>query len=86
MLRLMGKPLKAMMVGRAVTMTRATTALNQVRHSHGVEETDEEFDQRFINYFNRPDIDHWEIRKAMNELASEFVCFVNQKYIRQSML
>ncbi|KAG9510790.1 Cytochrome c oxidase subunit 5A, mitochondrial, partial [Fragariocoptes setiger] len=34
----------------------------------GVEETDEEFDARFEAYFNRPDIDGWEIRKGINEL------------------
>lgn len=32
-------------------------------------ETDEEFDARYEAYFNRPDIDGWEIRKAMNDLA-----------------
>ena len=43
---------------------------NQVRMmSHKVEETDEEFDKRYENYFNRPDIDGWEIRKAFNDLA-----------------
>jgi len=28
----------------------------------------ERFDKHFIDYFNRPDIDGWEIRKAMTEL------------------
>uniref|UniRef100_A0A646QIK8 Cytochrome c oxidase subunit 5A, mitochondrial n=1 Tax=Hemiscolopendra marginata TaxID=943146 RepID=A0A646QIK8_9MYRI len=32
------------------------------------QETDEEFDSRYEAYFNRPEIDHWEIRKAMNDL------------------
>ena len=32
-------------------------------------ETDEEFDHRYEAYFNRSDIDHWEIRKAMNDLC-----------------
>lgn len=42
------------------------------RASHdGPKETDEEFDQRYVNFFNRNDIDHWEIRKAMNDLAGE---------------
>ncbi|TGZ37252.1 cytochrome c oxidase subunit 5A [Temnothorax americanus] len=40
------------------------------RSAHGgPKETDEEFDQRYVNFFNRNDIDHWEIRKAMNDLA-----------------
>ena len=34
-------------------------------------ETDEEFDERFIKYFSRPDIDGWEIRKGMNDLCGE---------------
>ncbi|MCL4120713.1 UNVERIFIED_CONTAM: hypothetical protein GTU68_048015 [Idotea baltica] len=36
--------------------------------SHSTE-TDEEFDNRYEAYFNRSDIDHWEIRKAMNDLC-----------------
>jgi len=31
-------------------------------------ETDEEFDARYIAYFNRKDIDGWEFRKAVNDL------------------
>ncbi|KAG8227086.1 hypothetical protein J437_LFUL007423 [Ladona fulva] len=37
--------------------------------SHAAPETDEEFDERFVKYFNRSDIDGWEIRKAMNDLC-----------------
>lgn len=48
-------------VSRAV----ATTA---VRHSSHSTETDAEFDARYEAYFNRPDIDGWEARKAMNDL------------------
>jgi len=33
-----------------------------------VVETDEEFDQRYIDYFSRADIDGWEIRKGMTDL------------------
>ncbi|XP_054160215.1 cytochrome c oxidase subunit 5A, mitochondrial-like [Oppia nitens] len=35
---------------------------------HGRKETEEEFDQRYINYFNRKDIDGWEIRKGINDM------------------
>ena len=43
-----------------------------VRGKHGGEkETDEAFDARYENYFSRPDIDGWEIRKAMNDLQGE---------------
>ncbi|VVC32729.1 Hypothetical protein CINCED_3A010248 [Cinara cedri] len=35
------------------------------------EETDEEFYARYEAYFNRKDIDGWEARKAMNDLAGQ---------------
>lgn len=34
----------------------------------GIEETEEEFDQRWANYFARPDIDGWEVRKGINDM------------------
>lgn len=34
----------------------------------GVEETDEQLDQRYLNYFSRLDIDGWEIRKGINDM------------------
>ena len=37
--------------------------------SSKVHETDAEFDARYEAFFNRPDIDGWEIRKAMGDLA-----------------
>merc|ERR1712209_53273 len=37
--------------------------------SSKVEETDAEFDARFEAYFNRPDIDGWELRKGMHDLS-----------------
>ncbi|XP_054476179.1 cytochrome c oxidase subunit 5A, mitochondrial-like [Anoplopoma fimbria] len=37
-------------------------------YSHGKQETDEEFDARWITYFNKSDIDAWELRKGMNTL------------------
>ena len=36
--------------------------------SHHSKETDEEFDCRYEAYFNRQDIDGWELRKALNDL------------------
>lgn len=35
-------------------------------YSHGKQETDEEFDARWVTYFNKPDIDAWELRKGMS--------------------
>lgn len=31
-------------------------------------ETDEQFDSRYENYFNRKDIDGWEVRQGVNDL------------------
>nr|CAD7595945.1 unnamed protein product [Timema genevievae] len=36
---------------------------------HYDNETDQEFDCRYEAYFNRTDIDGWEVRHAMNELS-----------------
>ncbi|XP_012258639.1 cytochrome c oxidase subunit 5A, mitochondrial [Athalia rosae] len=48
----------------------AVVGLPNTRASHdGPTESDEVFDARYEAFFNRPDIDHWEIRKAMNDLA-----------------
>ncbi|XP_067666705.1 cytochrome c oxidase subunit 5A, mitochondrial-like [Haliotis asinina] len=50
------------------TLRKPAIATVGVRHAHGVQESDEEFDARYEAYFNRPDIDGWEVRKAMNDL------------------
>lgn len=34
-------------------------------YSHGKQETDEEFDARWVTYFNKPDIDAWELKKGL---------------------
>ncbi|KAF6351041.1 cytochrome c oxidase subunit 5A [Rhinolophus ferrumequinum] len=48
----------------------SAAALQSVRcYSHGSQETDEEFDARWVTYFNKPDIDAWELRKGMNTLV-----------------
>lgn len=44
------------------------SAIGAIRNSSHSTETDAEFDARYEAYFNRPDIDGWEARKAMNEL------------------
>ncbi|GFS80906.1 cytochrome c oxidase subunit 5A, mitochondrial [Nephila pilipes] len=50
------------------TKTYNPVAVSALRYSSKKEESDEEFDARYEAYFNRPDIDEWEIRKAMNDL------------------
>ncbi len=37
-------------------------------YSAGQTETDEEFDARWVAYFNRADIDSWELKYGLNEL------------------
>lgn len=56
--------------GRSILLghTKAVTVTSG-RFSHNNTETDEELDARYEEYFNRPDIDGWEIRKAMNDLC-----------------
>uniref|UniRef100_A0A2S2Q594 Cytochrome c oxidase subunit 5A, mitochondrial n=1 Tax=Sipha flava TaxID=143950 RepID=A0A2S2Q594_9HEMI len=44
---------------------------NRFMSSHSVEETDEEFYSKYEAYFNRSDIDGWETRKAMADLACQ---------------
>uniref|UniRef100_A0A2R9ACF7 Cytochrome c oxidase subunit 5A, mitochondrial n=1 Tax=Pan paniscus TaxID=9597 RepID=A0A2R9ACF7_PANPA len=38
-------------------------------YSHGSHETDEEFDAFRVTYFNKPDIDAWELCKGVNTLV-----------------
>ncbi|KAB7507633.1 Cytochrome c oxidase subunit 5A, mitochondrial [Armadillidium nasatum] len=57
---------------RGVSLLRnnrvVTAGANRFMSSHSTE-TDEEFDARYEAYFNRKEIDHWEARKAMNDLC-----------------
>uniref|UniRef100_A0A8C2K474 Cytochrome c oxidase subunit 5A, mitochondrial n=1 Tax=Cyprinus carpio TaxID=7962 RepID=A0A8C2K474_CYPCA len=55
---------------RSLTRSRPqyTASVAARSYSHGKQETDEEFDARWVTYFNKPDIDAWELRKGMNTL------------------
>lgn len=44
--------------------------MSQVRHSHGKVESAAEVDARYETFFNRSDVDGWDIRKAMNDLQA----------------
>ena len=60
---------KALLVNSTQIRTRFNPANPGVPYPReGIEETDEEFDQRYINYFNKPDIDGWEVRKGINDM------------------
>ncbi|XP_037063262.1 cytochrome c oxidase subunit 5A, mitochondrial-like [Peromyscus leucopus] len=53
-----------------VSAPSPAAAVQSIRcYSHGSHETDEEFDARWVTYFNKPDIDDWELRKGMNTLV-----------------
>jgi len=49
----------------------AALATNNRLQSSKQQESDEDFDNRYINYFNRPDIDGWEIRQGMTNIHAQ---------------
>lgn len=60
---------KALPINATQIRTRFNPANPGVAYPReGIEETDDEFDQRYENYFNRPDIDGWEVRKGINDM------------------
>jgi len=70
MMRVVSQKLGAALRGAIMPSRVHFGAASQLRMmSSGPEETDEEFDARYVAYFSRPDIDGWEIRKAMNTLV-----------------
>lgn len=63
--------------GRLTSVLRGSLGLNTqraavgaVRHSSSAEPNiyDSQFDDCYVAFFDRPDIDSWEIRKGMNDL------------------
>ena len=53
----------------------AALAARRTLSTHG-DESPEEFDQRFIDYFNRPNIDGWEVRKGTFRAGNEEFHFI----------
>ncbi|XP_075215692.1 cytochrome c oxidase subunit 5A [Lycorma delicatula] len=72
MLRALASTVRSTSRGILVQGLKPVTAVPG-RFSHGEAESDEEFDERFEKYFNRPDIDGWEIRKGINDLLGHDV-------------
>lgn len=64
MLRAVGHRLQAAAVA-AKAFKPSVVAVRLAHHDH---ETDDEFDARYVSYLSRPNIDGWEVRKAMNDL------------------
>ncbi|CAG9814905.1 unnamed protein product [Phaedon cochleariae] len=61
--------LRAQSIFRTALSASRTNAASSTRlmSSHSTE-TDDQFDARYENFFNRKDIDGWEIRRGVNEL------------------
>jgi cytochrome c oxidase subunit 5a len=57
----------------AAALARSPTVTATIQSAccyfHGSHETDEEFDACWVIYFNKPDIDAWELHKGMNTLV-----------------
>lgn len=69
MLRFVGRQVNSIVKNSVIPRT-ASAVQNQVRASHDEpEETEEEFNKRYVDYLNRPELDDWEIRQVMNKLA-----------------
>lgn len=49
---------------KMISASRPAAPLASRCYSHGKVETDEEFDARWVTYFNKPDIDAWELKKG----------------------
>ncbi|XP_046999316.1 cytochrome c oxidase subunit 5A, mitochondrial [Schistocerca americana] len=68
MMRTVALRLHSSLRGLAFKNRAACSAIpSRLMSSHT--ETDEEFDARYEAFFNREDIDGWEVRKAMNDLV-----------------
>lgn len=50
------------------TLCNRSPLSTSARLSSKKEETDEEFDSRYVAFFNHPDIDGWQIRRGLTDL------------------
>ena len=50
------------------TMTVINTSVLFRYGSSKPEESDKEFDSRWLAYFNRPDLDTWDLKRGLNEI------------------
>jgi len=66
---------QACSVASRVHVAQASRPISVLANNHLMKskkvESDEEFDQRYVDYLSRPDCDGWEIRKAMTDLNGE---------------
>jgi len=80
MLRAAAHRLQLVVKATASRSIMTTAALRE----HHQTETEEEFDARYVAYLSRPDIDGWELRKAMNDLQG-YDCVPEPKIIVAAM-
>ena len=59
------------LVTKSLAASRTATVARAYSSHH--KETDEEFDQKWENYFKKPTLDGWELRKGINDMQ----CFDN---------
>merc|ERR1712002_960482 len=59
-------------VNQKVSLTQAARGISTVptRKMSAKAQSNEDFDSHYINYFDRSDIDGWQIRKGMGDLAA----------------
>merc|ERR1719154_192710 len=59
-------------VSQKVSLTQAARSIPamKVRKMSAQSQSNQDFDSQYIAYFNRQDIDGWEIRKGMADLAA----------------
>lgn len=67
-----------LVAGRMLATTRKAIQprVMTVRLSHGEKLSDEQIDTQYIEYFDRKDIDHWELRSAINRLAGKLIFYL----------
>ncbi|XP_076667361.1 cytochrome c oxidase subunit 5A [Andrena cerasifolii] len=69
MLRFMGGRVHSI-VRSSIVPRCAVVGAQNIRASHdGPQETEEEYNKRYVSYLSRPELDHWEIRQVMNTLS-----------------
>ncbi|XP_003707440.1 cytochrome c oxidase subunit 5A [Megachile rotundata] len=69
MLRFMGER-AASAVRKSITPRNTAVITQTFRASHdGPQESEEEFNKKYIDYLNRPQLDNWEIRQVITKLT-----------------
>ena len=58
----------------SMVTTQPLSVLSARKYSDNLQQkTQDDLEQSYIEYFNRPDLDSWQIRKAMADLLADVV-------------